>query len=359
MREGPSASVLAAAASWRPMVSSWLGSTVLADDLPVLRGRITWSINQQVQADLRLTVAASSVDDGRTRYWRPTGPTDPLARFGQVLDVSLLVEGVITRLGRFQIEDWADGADGQIEVTAAGMLQAVADDRLTQATGPRDDGTLRSEFTRLTPGYISVQFDPSLVNRPCPKAMEWDEDRLKGLYEIADAWPARLREDSYGGIVVLPPLPTVPDPVVTLSDGAGGTVTRAPTSDSRAGAYNLFVARSSANGVDAFAVVPVEDGPMNPAGEYHPVPKSFSSPLLENTDQCRAAATTMRNNSVRQSRIRRVQMAPDPRIELDDAVQLFVDKGKPRSSREWGYVVGVELPLTVADGEMRVDLAVF
>lgn len=359
MRTGPSASVLAAAASWRPMVSSWLGGTVLADEIPVLQGKITWSVGQQVQSDLRLTVAGSSVEDGRTRYWRPTEPTDPLARFGQVLDVSILVEGVITRLGRFQIADWADGADGQIEVTAAGMLQAVADDRLTQATGPRDDGTLRSEFARLTPGYMSVQFDPALIDRDCPKAMEWDEDRLKGLYEIADAWPARLREDSYGGIVVLPPLPEIPSPIATLSDGDGGTITRAPTHDSREGAYNVFVARSSANGVDAFAVVTVADGPMNPDGEYHPVPKFFSSPILADEDQCRAAATTMRNNSVRQSRVRKVQMAPDARIELDDAVQLFVDKGKPRSSREWGYVVGVEMPLTVSDGGMRVDIAVY
>lgn len=359
MRAGPSASVLAAAASWRPMVSSWLGGSVLADDIPVLAGKVTWTVGQQVQSSLSLTVAASSVEDGRTRYWRPTSPADPLARFGQVLDVSLLVDGVITRLGRFQIDNWMDGADGQIEVTAAGMLQAVADDRLIEATGPRDDGTLRSEFARLTPGYMSVQFDPSLVDRDCPKAMEFDEDRLKGLYEIADAWPARLREDSWGGIVILPPLPEIPTPVVTLMDGEGGTVISAPTSDSREGAYNMFIARSSANGVDAQAVVTVSDGPMNPDGNYHPVPKFFSSPLLMDEDQCRAAATTMRNSSVRQSRVRKVRMAPDPRIELDDAVQLFVDRGKPRSSREWGYVVGVEMPLTVSDGPMRADIAVF
>lgn len=359
MRIGPKPSALATAASYRPIVSSWLGGVVLADEIPVISGRVTWTVGAQVQADIRLQVAGSNVVGGRTKYWRPTGPRDPLARFGQVLDVSLLVDGVLVRLGRFQITDWKDGARGAIDVFGAGMLQAVADDRLIEPTGPRDDGTLRSEFARLTPGYMSAQFHPSLTNRACPKTMEWPEDRLGALYEIADAWPARLREDSWGGIVVLPPLADIPAPVVTLKDGEGGTVISAAISDSREGAYNIFVARSTANGVDAFAVVTVPDGPMNPNGDYLPVPKFFSSPLLDNEDQCRAAATTMRDDSVRRSRVRQVEMAPDPRLELDDPVKLQADTGTALETDEWGYVIGVELPLTVNDGAMRLDIATF
>lgn len=359
MRAGPPSSVLAAAASWHPMVSSWLGGSVLADDIPVLSGKVTWTVDQKVQANLKLTVAASSVEDGRMRRWRPQGARDPLARFGQILDVSLIVEGVLVRLGRFQITDWKDSSDGRIEVSGAGMLQAVADDRLVEATGPRDEGTLRSEFARLTPEYMSAQFAPTLMDRACPKAMEWDEDRLAALYEIADAWPARLREDSWGGILVLPPLADIPAPVLTLEDGAGGTLIGAPTSDTREGSYNVFVARSSADGIDAQAVVSVSGGPMDPSGDYLPVPKFFSSPLLLDEAQCRAAATTMRDNSVRRSRIRQVELVPDPRVELDDAVELLIDKGTPLEVREWGYVVGVEMPLTVADGAMRIDVAAF
>lgn len=359
MRAGPSPTALASAVSWVPVVSSWLGGEVLADTVPVLKGKVTWTVNQQVQADLSLTVAGTSVENGRTRSWRPDGPRDPLARFGQVLDVSLLVEGVLVRLGRFQITNWDDASDGNISVKGAGMLQAVADDRLIQATGPRDDGTLRSEFARLTSAFMSARFDPSLVDRECPKAMEWDEDRLKALYEIADAWPARLREDSWGAITVLPPLPETPVPVVSLTDGEGGTIISAPTSDTREGSYNVFVARSSADGVDAQAVVAVTDGPMAATGDYLPVPKFFSSPLLLTEEQCTAAAITQRDNSVRQSRIRKVELAPDPRLELDDPVELLLEKGKPTETREWGYVVGVELPLTVSDGAMRLDVAAF
>lgn len=358
MRSGVREGALQSAVSWGAMVSSWLGGTVVADSVPVLSGRVSWSVKNRVTSTLRMKVPRTSVEDGRTRDWRPSNPRDPLARYGQTLDVSLVVDGVLIRLGRFLITDWSDNDDGSIDVTGAGQLRFAADDRLTEATAPRDDGTLKSEFVRLTPGYMSAQFAPSLVDRACPKTMEWDEDRLAALYEIADAWPARLREDSWGGITVLPPLPEVPVPVVTLSDGENGTVVSASTSDTRDGAYNVFVVRSSKDGVDAQAIAEVTDGPMNASGDYRPVPKFFSSPLFENAAQCLASAQTMRAESVRQSRVRQVTMAPDPRLELDDAVRLVVEKDSPTESDEWGYVVGVDLPLTVNDGPGRVDVAI-
>lgn len=358
MRAGVREGALQTAASWGAMVSSWLGGSVLADSVPITAGRVSWSVSNRVTSSVKLTVPRTSVEAGRTRNWRPSGPRDPLARYGQTLDVSLVVDGVLVRLGRFAITDWSDNEDGSIAVTGQGQLRFVADDRLTSPTAPRDGGTLRSEFVRLTPGYMSAQFASSLVDRECPKAMEWDEDRLAALYEIADAWPARLREDSWGGVVVLPPLPEVPAPVVTLSDGEDGTVVSATTADTRDGAYNVFVVRSSKDGVDAQAIAEVTNGPMNASGDYRPVPRFFSSPLFENEQQCLTAAQTMRAESVRQSRVRRVTMAPDPRLELDDAVEIVVDKGASDESREWGYVVGVDLPLAVSDGPGRLDVAI-
>ncbi|MFJ4173987.1 hypothetical protein [Microbacterium sp. NPDC089696] len=360
MRTGPSAKALASSVSWRPMVSSWLGVEVLADVVPVLSGKITWTVGQEVTATLTMTVPGTSVENGRTRSWRPgRDPKHPLARYGQKLDVSLLVDGYLLRLGRFGIQDWKDGDGGEIEVSGAGILQNASDDRLIVPTGPRDNGTLKSEFARLTPDYMTVQFDASLVDRACPKAMEWDEERLKALYEIADAWPARLREDAWGGIQVLPPLPETPVPVMSFTDGEGGTLISAPTEDTREGSYNVFVARSSADGVEAQAVAAVEGGPMAASGEYRPVPTFWSSPLLANEAQCLAAAQTRRSNSTRQSIVRRVELVPDPRIEIDDAVELIVDKDTDDQVVDWGYVIGVELPLTVTDGPMQMDVATF
>lgn len=98
---------------------------------------------------------------------------------------------------------------------------------------------------------------------------------------------------------------------------------------------------------------------MDPTGPYRPVPKFFASPLLMNEAQCRSAAVKMRDEAVRGTRIRKVTIAPDPRIDLDDAIEIITGYGTSREFREVGYVTGYDLPLTVADGPSRIDVAVF
>lgn len=358
MRVGPSGRRLSTAAGWRPMVSSWLGSRVLADQVPVIGGRVTWTTSQQVQSGVTLTVPQRSVEDGRTRSWMPRDPGDPLARYGQALDVSLLSDGILTRFGRFQTQEWNEGEGGDIEITGAGQLQRVLDDRLLTATSPREGGTLRSEFLRLLPEGMTAAFHPSLIDRECPRGMQWDDSRIDALYEIADAWPARLRENEWGQISVLPPLADIPVPILTFTDGENGTLIGAPNEDTREDVPNIWVARSSADGVEAQAVVEIQAGPMAAGGDYGRVPTFFASPLLLNDEHCRAAAESRRANSMRQMRTRKVEAAPDPRVELDDPVELIIGKGDPDEVTEWGVVLGIDMPLTVNDGPMRVDVGV-
>lgn len=396
MRTSASDAALASAASWSCRVSSWLGTTLLAGDVPVLRGRVNAVTSRFVPEEIEFAVAPFSIEAGRTKSWLPRDPAAPLGRFGQTVDVTVTVAGVDTRIGRFLITSWEEQADGSIVVRGAGLLQQAEDDRLVVATGPRDGGTLRSEFLRMLPGYMTAGFASSLVDRVVPRTMEWDENRLENLYQIADSWPARLRTDSWGQVQVLPPLPLSSTPMMTIRDGGrvvkrvsittgdtypgddiyeetypgsikiaevpqtpGGTLISAPTSDTRKGAYNTFVARSSADGVEAQAVATVQGGPMDPSGPYRPVPKFFPSPLLDTVEECLAAATAMRDEAVRQSRIRRVTFAPDPRLELDDPVEIITGWSTPKQFREWGYVVGYDLPLTIKDGPSRVDVATF
>lgn len=359
MREGVTAEQLEGAVRWEPMISAWLGGKVVADHVPITRGRATATTQQKVQTALRITVPAQSVGNGRIRRWRPDAPEDALAKNGQILDVSLNVDGALIRIGRYKIHDWKENSDGSIDVQGRGLLHDVDEDRLQSATGPRDDGTLRSEFARLTPPYMTAQFDSGLVDRDCPKAMEWQRERLDALYEIADAWPARLREDAWGGIRLLPPLPDAPVPRISLHDGPRGTLVEAPLSDTRDGAPNVFVVTSSADGVEAEAVVSIDNGPMSASGEYRPVPEFWSSPLLRDEQDCLASAITKRGESMRRTRIRSAVFAPDPRLELDDPIELIIGYKTPEQVTAWGYVVGVDLPLTPRDGEMRADVAIF
>lgn len=351
MRAGPDAATLAAAASWGSKVSSWLGGRLLADRVPLLSGRWTTSVTSNVPDKIKFDCARYVVQDGRTVDLLPLQADAALARYGQQLSVTLEVAGVDTRIGRFQIDDW-DWDEDTISVTAFGLLKIASDSRLLQPTAPRTGGTLKSEFLRLLPNGMSAEFHPALVDRPVPATMTWDEDRLGALYDIADAWPAVLRMDEWGQVRVLPPPTPVSAPVAALKDGVGGTVVRVPRKDTRQGAANIMVVRSSADGVNAWAQAQVTSGPMAVA-TYNPVPVFYSSPLLRTQAECLAVAQARLPQIQRASSVLAVEMAPDPRLELDDLVAVI--RG---DQRDWGLIVGLDVPLTASDGAMRVDVGV-
>lgn len=359
MREGAPAEVLAGASGWRPVVSSWLGGAVVAESIPVAGGRATGDTKQQVPERLSFQVPRF---DGRD--WLPgDDPTHPLARFGQELDVQIVVTSAVTgveyetRIGRYLVQDWDyDDLSGLIRVEAVGLLQVAADDRLTSPLAPRANGSLASEFRRLLPSGMSVGIDPALTDRPCPQSMEWADDRIGALYEIADAWPARLRTDQWGQLNLLPPLPAVPAPVLTYRDGEGGTVVEVARTDTRDQAYNVVVARATQTDdpkrAPVQAVAEQRTGPMG-TDTYHRVVRVFSSPLISSGPQAASAAAAMLRDSLRPSRMLPVTIVPDPRVDLDDPVEILRD-----GMRDWGYVAAYDLPLTMDDGAMRIDVAV-
>jgi hypothetical protein len=240
-----------------------------------------------------------------------------------------------------------------IAVTAEGMLARPRDDKLTAVTSP--SGTLMQEVRRLLPAGMGVSFDPALIDRACPSSMSWSEARLGALQEIARAWPALLRTDEWGQLRFKAPLPAVPTPILTVKDGGGGTLVSAPRSDSRKDAFNVVVATSSASDrADVFGVAQIGSGPMSVNGPYGRVVKRWSSPLLDNVATATAAAKTMLDNSTRPAQSVPVTIAPDPRIDLDDPVQ--VNRGDDWVL--WGWVTGYDLPLTANDGAMRIDVGV-
>jgi len=359
MRNGPSSSTLAGAVQWVPTMSAWLDGTLLAETVPVHRGRLVADASSQVPE--RLTFSVPRWADGRS--WLPgDDPLHPLARFGQYVIPTIVITSPVTGiqyetvLGRFKIQSWKnDALGGLIQVEAVGVLQVAADDRLPSPLAPT--GTLASEFRRLLPPGLSAAISPALVDRQCPRSMEWSDDRIGALYEIADAWPARIRTDQWGQIAVLPALAGVPTPAVSLTDGEGGTVIGTARADTRDQVYNRIVVRAS--GTDTAdkppiqAVVDQQTGPMRTSGPYLVVTKYWSSPLITTEAQARASGVTMLANSLRPSRTVPVTLAPDPRLDLDDAVEIISD-----GARDWGYITAYELPLTIDDGEMRVDVGV-
>ena len=362
------AEALSSAFSWEARVDSWLGQTWLGR-VPVKAGSVTWTTSQQVQGTLSLTVpriGAVSQDEG-ARDWTPLAPDSPLATMGQVLHVQVTVASLVSTdrwdipLGRFLITQWEVGAT-DIRITGKSLFQHLEDDRLTSPTVPYSGGTLASELRRLVGGHMGVIVSDALTNRPCP-SMSWGESRIDAIYEIADAWPARLREGPDGVLYVLPPVPAITErPEKSLTDGDAGTVIGVTRQGSRAGIFNRIVARGQEQddaGQPRFqAIIDQTTGPLRTSGPYGIVTRFFSSPLITSKQAALNSATTMLATSVRQKTTVPVTHAPNPTLALDTPVELITANIDGAATiTQWGIVTSTEIPL-VYSGTSRSDVEV-
>lgn len=357
--------VLSGAHTWTPRVDAWLGATWLGQ-VPVQDGSVSWTTSQQVQGSLSLTVpqVAAATEGEDVRDWTPTSLLSPLACAGQVLHVSVTVGSTITSqswtvpLGRFMITEWKTGSH-TISVSGKSLMHRLEEDRLTEPTAPRTGGTLASELRRLVGSHMGVIIDPALVDRACP-SMSWGESRIDAVYEIADAWPARLREGADGILYALPPDPT--SEARTLTDGEDGTVIAAPRQGSRDGVYNRVVARGQDQddaGRPVFqAVADQTTGPLAVNGPYGTVTRFFSSPLITSQTIAAKTARSLLASSVARQETVPVEHVPDPTLALDEAVTLVTrDAAGTSQVIRTGRVSALEIPLTWT-GTARTDVEV-
>ena len=363
LANGPRADVLAGAAGWAPTGASWLDGTLLAESIPIIGGRLSSVRSSKVPETLTFTVPETV--DGFS--WVPDSPTHPLARFGQQIDLGIDVLAPVTgeinhwRLGRYRVHNWEhDDLAASVTVTCLGVLSRAQEARFLVPETPRVDGTLGSEFRRLMVPGVSVSVDGGLVDRYCPQSFQWPQERIDALYEIADAWPARICTDQWGTVNLLAPLPAVPVPLFFLTDGEGGTLVSAPRSDTREGLSNVVVCTSSATDSTALspirAVAEITSGPLAVTEDgtgYGRVVRYFSSPVIATQPQAQASANTILAESSRSAVVCTVHCAPDPRVALDDPVSVT-----RAGNTYWGFVVALELPLTIDGGLMRIDVGV-
>lgn len=315
----------------RIRAESWLGDQLL-DEIPVDTGSETQDRSLAVPESVTLTVPRT---DGGTS-WDPAGRDHPLGSDGQRLRISLGVD-----LGNAETE-WIERGwflttktstdDDTITVTAAGLLALIDEAKFVSPFEPT--GTFSATVQALVEPALTVSISASLVDRAIPVGLQWDEDRLAGLHELLDAWPAVARVDENGVLVVTPP-PTIFTSVASITnDPSTGTVVRWNSERSRDGAFNVVVARgqdtvfgTTVQG-SAFDVNPASPqrygGPFNPL----PVPFLFESPLLTTTDQCYFSARSILDRKRRTSaRKLGADMVPHPALIAGDVVTVTGPEG--------------------------------
>jgi hypothetical protein len=340
-------------------VQAWRDGRLLAASVPVASGQLTGDRSLAVPEEVRLTVP-TSVDGFR---WDPLREDDPLAPYGSRLRVAVGVQLANRkyewlRRGEFLVTDVVRDGDS-VNVTAPSILQLVAEARLVTPLQPKSGDTLKRLARRLVEPGLPVKFDDALVDRAVPvSSLQWDDDRLGALQELAAAWPARLRMHRDGYLLFEPD--TDPDPTDYVADSQGA-IDRTTAATGRDGGVNCVVARGTAadgTQVQGVAYDTVSASPTRYRGPFspYPVPQFFDSPLLTTVAQCQAAATTiMRKRRRAVARAITQDMTPAPMLELGDVIRTFDDRlGGPAQLS----IETMVLPLTAGDGAMTLGLAV-
>jgi len=328
--------------TYRLRVESWLGGTLLDDDVPVASGALDADTSLNVPE--RLTLSVPRRDRGVN--WAPTEEDSPLAANGQRLRVLLGVDSgrsytTWIQRGWFLLQDAPTQGD-TVSVVATNLLQLIYEARLVSPFQPT--GTFHSAVRGLVEPALTVDLTAAPTNRNVPAAVNFDEDRLAGLYEVLDAWPATARVTP-AGVLEVSPATTSTTPVLDLDDARN--VVRAAGNTTRNDAYNAVVARgTAADGTQVQGVAyDRSSGPHRYGGPFNPlpVPYYFASPLITTVSQANASAATVLARITRQvSPAYDVEMITNPLVELGDVARL--------TTEDYGLTVGTvekfRLPLT-------------
>jgi hypothetical protein len=306
---------------------SWLGGQLIADNIPIADGTETRDRSLTVPEQISLTIPKR--DQGFD--WDPgTNPNHPLAAYGQVLRIDYGVDldthtEWINR-GWFLITG-SETDNDTVSVTAVGLLALIQEAELVAPFQPSATDTLVSVIRSLVEPALTVSIASQLADRSVPLGMQWDTDRMGALTELLNAWPAdaRVTEDGY---LSVEPVGDGTIPVLTLTDGTGGTVVRWQASASRDGACNVVVAQGEdgfGNQIQGVAYDQDPGSPLRYGGAFSPlpVPYKMSSPLLTTITQCRdAAATTLKRLRRTAARKLSVTLVPHPGLMPGDVVSV-------------------------------------
>ena len=341
------------------------GAEVLAADLPVDVGREECDATLRVPE--RVTLTIPRVIDGVD--WSAAGTDSPLMPYGQRVHVKLGVavgaDGYewINR-GEFLLQE-VDFTGAQITVTAVGLLALVDEAELVAPYLPT--GTIGAAIRRLVEPALTVVISPDLTDRAVSSGLTIDQDRLQGVLDLLDAWPARAQVTPDGYLHVLPA-----DEYGTAVDDTGmiiqrrhddtGTsrpnVVQVSTASSRSGVTNAMVVRgSNTDGAPIQGVAyDTSGGPASYGGPFNPlpVPEYFSHGTVRSVAIATAVARAMLNRKTAPfRRAWKVDAVPQPRLLLGD--QLVYQPGDGQDPADV-VVERVVMPYTAESGAMLLTL---
>jgi hypothetical protein len=239
----------------------------------------------------------------------PSDVGDILSPFGTQVELALIVSAgpgfsERIRMGRYMVSETPSiittrflfnggvvSRGDQITLTLQDLFYGVSVDRFDVPGSPPSLASAWGEVQRLT----GLQVTKNLDDGPIPTTVAYQDDRLQGVYDVAnyslDAVPCMLSD----GTVSMRPNDW-PDPVDTLSWGDGGNLTGVSRGMANDAVYNKIVVRSY-DTTDATAILAsgeITSGPLrtqNADGSLSPYrrrPTFYSSQYITTAAQAQA-----------------------------------------------------------------------
>lgn len=349
MRPGPSTEELAGPVAVGVRVNVARAGRIIATDVPATNVQVDVQESRTVPGQVTFTAPSTLV---------PVGPYDPLANFGQRVQIICLlyVDGTPWEipLGWYLITDWAEQAGGGMQVTCADLLRVLDEDPLPWPSSPPVGATLRTEAQRLAAG-IPVMLD-DIADRGVSRESQWGTSRTEALAALCTACGVgyTVRPDGY--LHLYRQGASSADVVATYR---GWTIE--PERAAIARQPNRWIVAATAGSGDAqqqySSTVSYTSPPYDPAsyGWVTERVELSGSELTAAAAQQRVAEEAQHRLRMRliSARTRSVEIPLDPRLETGDVV-VVESPGETITGRVTAY----SMPLSDTSARMRVDLDV-
>lgn len=238
------------------------GGTLLADRIPIGGG----SVRAQLQSRVTRTATFTASDE-----WFPVFTSDPLSPAHAIVSIEAGIaypsgEEELFPVFTGRVYDAQRGADGEVTFRADDLAADVIAADFERPVNSQPGISTVAEIERLIlEAYPNAVFGDHQVTDARVPALSWDDDRGRALDDLATSLEGRWYALGDGAFVVRQYAYPDTTPVIQLTDGPGGTLSRAVTKVTADGAYNsVVVLAERLDGGDPIRVVERNLNPNSP-----------------------------------------------------------------------------------------------
>lgn len=305
------------------------GTTPTGTRIPILDGQVTIDGTADIRSTLDLTT------DG-TGTW-PQQADALLAPYGNEIYIERgvaysdeLVEYVGLGYFRIQSPDQDDAPDGPIRVEGRDRMAGIIDSRLMaprQFLAGTTYGAIVDDLVLEVYPDATVEWDDATDTETTVRALIADEDRHGFLNDLVRS-RSKIWYWDHRGVLVIRSVPDPGVPVFEVAAGAGGVQLNVSRRLTRERVYNAVVA--SGEGTDTAVPVrgvAVDNNPLSPTyfyGRFGPVPRFYTSPMLDTDSAAADAAEAMLRRELGLPYSLDFTAAPNPALEPWDPVAVRV-----------------------------------